>query len=293
MKWMLIVIWISHLVRRINTVAEQYFMTQAELAELQKIETELLQEVDRICTKCNIRYNMVGGTMLGAIRHGGYIPWDDDADLGFLRTEYEKFRKAVKTELDTERFYFQEIRDTEGYRWGYAKLRRKNTKFTRLNQEFMPYEQGIFIDLFPMDNVPNNKLLRYVHFACCYILRKFLWSEVGARTEKNVLKRCVYKFMNKVPREQLIKWYEALIRVNAKKKTEMVRILTFPAPKGTFGFYRKWFLERARYQFGTITLTGAKDYDGYLKHKFGDYMKLPPKEQQKIHPVSELKLLKE
>lgn len=273
-------------------MAEQYFMTQKELNELQEIEIELLQEVDRICTKCGIRYNMVGGTMLGAIRHGGHIPWDDDADLGFLRKEYERFREAVKTELDTEKFYFQEIRDTEGYRWGYGKIRRKNTKFLRLNQEFMPYEQGVFIDIFPMDNVPDNKLLRMIHFGCCYLLRKFLWSEVGARTDKSRCKRFIYKIMNMVPRKTLIRWYETLIHWNAEKQTDMVRILTFPAPKGTYGFYRKWFLEQDRYAFGNITLTGAKDYDGYLKHKFGSYMELPPKEQQKIHPVSELKLLK-
>ena len=127
-------------------MVEQYIMTQDELHKLQKIEIELLQEVDRICKKCGIHYNMVGGTMLGAIRHGGHIPWDDDADIGFLRAEYEKFRRACKTELDTKRFYFQDIRDTDGYRWGYGKLRRKGTKFVRLGQEFMPYEQGVFID---------------------------------------------------------------------------------------------------------------------------------------------------
>ena len=274
-------------------MAEQYFMTPEELKELQEIEVELLEEVDRICTKCNISYNMVGGTMLGTIRHGGHIPWDDDADLGFLRKEYEKFREAVKTELDADRFYFQEIRDTEGYRWGYGKLRRKGTKFTRLNQEFMPYEQGVFIDIFPMDNVPDNGFVRVIHFGCCFLLRKFLWSEVGSRSEKNPVKRLGFKVMNLVPRNTLIKWYEAMIKWNESKQTDMVRILTFPAPKGTYGFYRKWFLQRARYSFSTINLMGAEDYDGYLTHKFGDYMKLPPKEQQKIHPVSELKLLKE
>lgn len=265
-------------------------MTQEELHCLQEIEIELLQEVDRICRKCGIHYNMVGGTMLGAIRHGGYIPWDDDADIGFLRKEYEKFREACKTELDTDKFYFQEIRDTDGYRWGYGKLRKKGTKFVRLGQEFMPYEQGIFIDLFPMDNVPDNTVLRKIHFFNCFLLRKFLWSEVGCRTEKNKALKLLYTVMHFVPGKALIKWYELLVRANAGRKTEMVRILTFPAPKGTYGFYRKWFLEQRRYRFGTITLTGARDYEGYLKHKFGNYKELPPEEQRKIHPVSKLEL---
>ena len=117
-----------------------YHLSEDELRTLQLIETEMLSEVDRICRKCNIHYSMVGGTMLGAIRHKGYIPWDDDADIGFLRGEYEKFREACKTELDEERFYFQDIRDTEGYRWGYGKLRRKGTQFIRNGQEFMLFQ---------------------------------------------------------------------------------------------------------------------------------------------------------
>ena len=273
-------------------MVEQYIMTQDELHKLQKIEIELLQEVDRICKKCGIHYNMVGGTMLGAIRHGGHIPWDDDADIGFLRAEYEKFRRACKTELDTKRFYFQDIRDTDGYRWGYGKLRRKGTKFVRLGQEFMPYEQGVFIDLFPMDNVPDNKTLRKIHFVSCFLLRKVLWSEVGCRTEKNRAIRLLYSIMRFVPRKILINWYEVLVKINSYHRTEMVRILTFPTPKGKYGFYRKWFLKQSRYQFGTITLTGARDYEGYLSHKFGNYMELPPEEQRKIHPVSKLELIK-
>lgn len=97
--------------------------------------------------------------MLGAVRHGGYIPWDDDADVALLREEYEKFREACKTELDTSRFYFQDHRNTKGYRWGYGKLRRKNTLFLREHQEHMPYKQGIFIDIFPLDSVPDNYIL--------------------------------------------------------------------------------------------------------------------------------------
>lgn len=271
-------------------MAKQHIMTPEELRCVQETEIELLQEVDRICRKCKIHYNMVGGTMLGAIRHGGYIPWDDDADIGLLRREYEKFREACKTELDTDRFYFQEIRDTEGYRWGYGKLRKKGTKFIRLGQEFMPYEQGIFIDLFPMDNVPDNKILRKIHFLNCFLLRKFLWSEVGCRTEKNKAVRLLYGIMHLIPRKALIRWYELLIKANARHKTEMVRILTFPAPKGTYGFYRKWFVKQRRYPFADITLTGARDYEGYLRHKFGNYMELPPENQRKIHPVSKLEL---
>ena len=111
-----------------------YHLSKKELRDVQLIELEMLIEVDRICRKCGIKYCISAGTMLGAVRHGGFIPWDDDADVAFLRPEYEKFRKACETELDTDKFYFQDYRNTKGYRWGYGKLRRKGTEFIRLNQ---------------------------------------------------------------------------------------------------------------------------------------------------------------
>ena len=90
-------------------------LTDIQLRRLQMIELELLQEVDRICSKCNIHYNIIAGTLLGAVRHGGFIPWDDDADVALLRPEYEKFCEACEKELDTDRFYFQDHRNTPGY----------------------------------------------------------------------------------------------------------------------------------------------------------------------------------
>ena len=69
-------------------------LTKEQLRQLQLIQLEMLVEVDRICKKCNIHYSIIAGTLLGAVRHGGYIPWDDDADVALLRPEYEKFRMA-------------------------------------------------------------------------------------------------------------------------------------------------------------------------------------------------------
>ena len=82
------------------------------LRKIQLIQLEMLEEVDRICKKCGIKYNIIAGTLLRAVRHGGYIPWDDDADIAMLRPEYERFRIAVRTELDTTKFYFQDNRRT-------------------------------------------------------------------------------------------------------------------------------------------------------------------------------------
>ena len=175
------------------------------LRKVQMVQLELLQEVDRICKKCGIKYNIIAGTLLGAIRHGGYIPCDDDADVALLRPEYEKFRKACKTELDTSRFYFQDHRNTKGYRWGYGKLRRKETLFLRENQEHMPYEQGIFIDIFPLDSVPDNYIMRSIKNFECFCVRKILWSRVGKIADKNPLKRKVYELLDRIPEERFLR----------------------------------------------------------------------------------------
>ena len=272
---------------------QQYYISEEELRQIQVIQQDLIREVVRICKKCNIHFNMVGGTMLGAIRHKGYIPWDDDADIGFLRTEYEKFRKACKTELNHEKYYIQDLRDTEGYRWGYGKFRRKDTEFIRLNQEFMPYEQGISIDLMPFDNVPDGWLSKRIHFSRCFLYRKLFWSEVGSRTEENPWKRIAYKIMRRIPMKRIIRSYQRFIDSGQRKKTRLVRILTFPTPKGIYGYERDWYTRLSKYRFGDMSLPGARDYDGYLRIKYGNYMELPPEEKRKIHPISKLKLLKE
>lgn len=269
---------------------QQYDISEEELKQIQAVQQELIREVERICNKCGIHFNMVGGTMLGAIRHKGYIPWDDDADIGFLRTEYEKFREACKTELNHEKYYMQDLRDTEGYRWGYGKLRRRDTEFIRLNQEFMPYEQGISIDLMPFDNVPDGWLLRRIHFFRCFLYRKLFWSEVGSRAEENLWKRIGYKIMRQIPMKRILRSYQRFIDAGQRKKTRLVRILTFPTPKGVYGYERKWYTHLSKYQFGNMMLPGAQDYDGYLRVKYGNYTELPPVEKRKIHPVSKLKL---
>lgn len=265
-------------------------LTEEQLHQLQMTELELLEEVDRICKKCGIHYNIIAGTLLGAVRHGGFIPWDDDADVALLRPEYEKFRKACRTELDTSRFYFQDHRKTKGYRWGYGKLRRKNSLFLREHQEHMPYAQGVFIDIFPLDYVPENYLLRCVHNFECFVYRKFFWSEVGKIADKSAVKRRIYVLMSRVPELALKKSFNRFIRWSDRKETSWVRILTFPTPNRAFGYRTEWYENSKEIGFEGKIFSGIRDYDEYLSFKFGNYMELPPEEQRKVHPVSRIKL---
>lgn len=268
-----------------------HYLSEEELRQVQLIQLEMLKEVDRICNLAGIHYNIIAGTLLGAVRHKGYIPWDDDADVALLREEYEKFRIACERELDHERFYFQDHRNTPGYRWGYGKLRRKETLFLREYQEHMPYEQGIFIDIFPLDTVSDRKLIRTWQNFHCYCIRKIMWAPVGVYAAKSDFLKWWYRLLNKIPAETLYGYYDKLVKGINRKKTKWVRILTFPTPNHEYGYLRKWYEESKLIEFEGESFSGIKDYKSYLTFKFGNYMELPPKKKRKVHPVTELKCI--
>ncbi len=261
------------------------------LRKVQMIELEMLIELDRVCRKNGIKYTIIGGTLIGAMRNKRFIPWDDDIDVAMLRNEYEKFRIACKKDLDQTRFYFQDHRNTKGYRWGYGKLRRKDTLFLREYQEHMPYAQGIFLDVFPHDGVPNGYIGRALHNLHCFLIRKFLWSEVGRIAEKNILKRTMYGFMSKMPEKQICKLYRSLICKSNYKRTKRVRALMFPTFGNEFGYNRKWFEPGEDIEFEGHMFQCMKGAREYLKFSYGDYMQLPPLEKRKVHPVSDIKVI--
>lgn len=260
------------------------------LKKIQKIQIEMLIEVDRICKKNNISYNIIAGTLLGAVRHCGYIPWDDDADVALLREEYDKFVRACKQDLDKTRFIFQDFTVTEGYRWGYGKLRRKGTRVVRKGQEHMQYHSGVFIDIFPLDFVPDQKIKRLVWTFQCFFVRKILWSKVGRRIEKNYFKRALYIILSLIPEKNVLLFLQSMIDYGKGRTSSLVRILTFPPPKGKFGYYRRWYESSSQYKFENIVLDGINHYDAYLSYKYGNYMDLPPLDQRKVHPFSECNL---
>lgn len=263
------------------------YMSDYDLRKMQLIQLEMLKEVDRICKEHNIKYCIIAGTMLGAIRHKGYIPWDDDADIAMLREEYDKFTDVCERELDKSKFYFQDHKNTDGYRWGYGKLRRKDTVFIRKGQEHMPYESGVFIDIFPLDQTPNTKSMRKLYDIGCTIIRKILWSEVGAKTECNKSMKYLYNILSKIPRDTVFKFYEKLKKIGKNGKSDWVRILTFPTPcNGEYGYKKRWYEKLEYIEFEGYLFSGIKEYDDYLSFKFGNYLELPPLEQRKVHTAS-------
>ncbi|MCH1948743.1 LicD family protein [Enterocloster sp. OA13] len=271
----------------LKTENQRHVLTETELKRLQGIELELLVEFDRICRKHGIIYSIDGGTLLGAVRHGGFIPWDDDADVIMVRFEYEKFRSVVNKELNKDKFYFQDMDNTPGYRWGYGKLRRNNSSFIRLNQEHMPYEQGIFMDIFVCDNVPDNYYIRSICNFISFIYRKFFWSKIGMETERGI-KKYLYWIMAKIPEKRLKYSYRKYVRYRNKKMSNWVKCLTFPACNKSYGYKREWYEDTIDIPFENVILKGSRKKEEYLHFLYGDFMSLPPIEKRKVHPVSKI-----
>jgi lipopolysaccharide cholinephosphotransferase len=266
-------------------------LSVAELRGLQRVLSEMLIELNRICKTHNIRYCIIAGTMLGAVRHKGFIPWDDDLDVAMARGEYERFRKACETELDAERFFFQDHATDPHYRWGYGRLRRKDSEFVRVGQEHMKMRTGIFIDVFPVDSVPDFPPFRGLFAFWCFFLRKVLYAETGAEFVKTKYLRFVYRMLNKIPAAWAFRRLEQLQNWGKGRRTKYVRILTFPTPKGRpYGYLRKWYENVEDIEFEGGIFPGVKDWDEYLTYKFGDYLILPQENERHRHPVSKFEL---
>ncbi|MBO4721656.1 MAG: LicD family protein, partial [Muribaculaceae bacterium] len=242
----------------------------------------------------NLDYVISSGTLLGAVRHKGYIPWDDDADIMMLREDYERF-KTVMGDLNPDICFFQDHTTDPGYRWGYGKLRRTGTEYVRVGQEHMKNKTGINVDVFPYDDVPQSTLGQMIQDFYCYCCRKILWSEVGKENSHGFMKLW-WSLLSKISVERVYKWLDFYIKKSKNKAPNKVRILCFTAIgklyykhplKDRYGIPKQWFTERAEFEFEGYKLMGTKDYDACMKFWYGDYMKLPPEDQREQHaPVS-------
>lgn len=274
-------------------------LTPKEFRTMQLLQLDMLVEFDRVCRKHDIKYCITAGTMLGAVRHKGYIPWDDDADIAMLREEYEKFR-LVADEMDLTICYLQDHFNDSEYLWQYAKLRRTGTSFVRTGQEHMKGKTGVFVDIFILDDCPISTLGMIWQDFKCFCLRKILYARVGKKNEKGIVK-VLYTMISGISVDWVYKKVTKMAKNSKNNTKNRVRVLLFPSfgklymknkhpLKIRYGMPKKWFLERKEYEFEGYSLFGTKDYDAFLKYMYDDYMTLPPENKRQPHaPVSDFK----
>ena len=252
------------------------------LKKLHDVELEILDEIARICKKHNIKYSLFAGTMLGAVRHAGFIPWDDDIDIGMLRSDYEKFIKIAHEELDSK-FYLDCFEYNEDYHLAFAKVKKNGTIFDEEASHHLDNHKGIFVDIFPIDNVYDNIKRSYVNA----ILIKTIIQTIYVKKKMYGLKECRHKilsgFLMIFSHRFLMKLEKKICMSNKNDNSKYVACFLGVYPFKNEVNLRSDFLPFKDIKFENKKYSIINNTDKYLTGVYGDYMKLPPKEKRINH----------
>lgn len=263
-----------------NVEKNPIVLTDDEMFAMHQVQLNMMKIFDKICRKNNIKYILEGGSLLGAVRHKGFIPWDADMDVRMLRDDYEKFYEAASYELPEE-ITFQDYRNDPGYPWLYGKLRMKGTKAVRVGQERFKMQDGIWIDIFPCDGVPNEQKVKRRHNRIAKFCRKTLYARSARYTCKKLYERVWWTAVCIVPRKIVYALYEYLVRKYNENNCSKVGIIGWHGIEDVEGFPLRYFTELTELEFEGCHFYGPKDWDGYLRYTFGNnYMEVPPIEKQ-------------
>lgn len=265
---------------------------ELSIEELHQYGLEALKVFMSFCEEHHLTYYAIGGTLLGAVRHRGFIPWDDDIDLAMPRPDYDKLVRL--SGQFPKPFILEEYRYSKGFQSYFMKIRNENVTLTEAVTEETDKRCGYLIDVIPLDGTPDNSVLRKFYYAKVLLLR-FLCGAANVHTgiltsrpkwEQRVLRICrmlrLYKFLTV---EKVYHKMDVLFQKQNVHKAKQIGTIMGAykireiVPREYFGLEEEdVFLE-----FEDVRLRAPVQYDVYLTHMYGDYRKLPPKEEQKIH----------
>lgn len=257
-------------------------MIKPALLKHQQVMLELLRELDRVCVKHTIPYMLFAGSALGAVRHRGFIPWDDDLDVILLRDDYDRFLRFAPAELDNQ--FFLQAEYSNHWPMFFSKLRKNGTACM---EKFVPRDrnqhQGIYIDIFPADALSDNNIIARLQFiASKVVIAKCLYRR-GYLTD-SVEKRIFMQFCRVLP----IAPFRHFAQGPRRKNT--FRVHSFFGASHSYEksvFPREWFTETEQNIFEGDYYPVSCHSDALLTTLYGDYMTAsPPDEREKkVHAV--------
>jgi lipopolysaccharide cholinephosphotransferase len=269
-------------------ISEVGKMIQSEFNRLQETQIEIMDEIHQICVENDIVYYIIGGTALGAVRHKGFIPWDLDMDIAMPRKDYEKFKRICKEKMNP-RFKYRDFLNTANFSHPHALVCINNTILVNRFDKFNPGLEniGIYLDVFPLDNAPDNSSLRDYQMKQ---LKKI------KRIKKNKLAFCYNSSRIKKIMKKLISFCYCWISVESiNRKMDIImqkynnKETTCLCSMASRYSYLKQCIPIEVYGTPTEVLFENRKYfapqqlEKYLSRIYGDYMKLPPIEEQRVN----------
>lgn len=265
-----------------------------KLNDIQQILLGFLLEVDRICKKHNIKYFLGGGSLLGAVRHKGFIPWDDDADVMMLRKDYDRFLSVLPSELPNYLFAQTQENEKDSH-FPFTKLRINNTLLsTEFTSRFPNIHNGIFLDVLAQDYTSNNAFLRKIHMKATassrwLVLDKWRGTSVNANSRFSSL--CANILRKIFPLGFLQKVQNKLISLHKNMKNPKYLFDSMGRNVSRGAFPAEWLDEAIWVDFENAKLPIPKEYDKYLKYLYGDYMEMIPVSERHVsHDIKQIDL---
>lgn len=260
------------------------YWVSAEMKELWAVQLDMLCEFDRVCKKYNLNYILEFGTLLGAVRHKGFIPWDDDLDVSMLREDYDKLMEVAPKEFKHP-YFLQNFHNEKNYDACVAKLRRSDTTFfIKQNIRYhVKFNQGIFMDIFVFDRVPDNSLetLRAINEESWLAWYRMITSRHGIYAERtmlrSIIKQIYYRIRYGSNSDMLNRW-ESIARKFYNIKSDYVGTILYIKMHCR---PRVWLEKTIEAPFEGFMFSIPEAYDQLLTQCYGDYM--TPKQEGSIH----------
>lgn len=258
--------------------------------EIKDIALEVLKVIAQICDDQGFRYFLIYGTLIGAVRHHGYIPWDDDVDIMMPRPDYERFLqyfKAHNSEYPNLRIFNCE--ECEEYPYMITRVSDDRYRIDMANEK--PYGMGIFVDIYPYDGLGKTKseALRYgmkgdrLSSLCFQATRKRFAIETTTSVIRKFIKYPVYLVSKLIGKEYFQKKLKCLAGQKDYDMSEYIGCVVWLSGGEKDIYLKRWFDEAIMMQFEKYQFRVPKYYDEVLRHGYGDYMKLPPEKERIGH----------